>query len=828
MTIKTWKSDIDDAGAWLFHPVRPLAYTTSDLEIIFVLDGELEIKKGPDIRKLKQADITLINPPSTGYERTFSPPIRIRPIKDCYFLLLKLSSSFLSAIFNGAIPIFDCDSSCRSGDYAGLRSVLAEIASTDIVEPKRGLMFYSRLYRLLEELRLHFVAEKEATDEETREDRKRRQMIYTYIKKNFRESVSLDDIAKVFSLTPQYFSKYFKKIFGVNFHSYIKRVRLESALKELSGTEKSVTVIAYDNGFPNITALIQEMKETVKQTPTDYRRDHRTGRQEKNDKLADLVQSIDPELVMDKLTPFIIRNTDSRNKPKKVIANAQSGDSFEKPWQEVINLGFATDFEKSEFIKQITLLQTEAPFKYARFQGLFGRSMLSQNEAAEYSFAKIDRVIDFLYSVHLLPFIELGFKPAKINKNTNTIVFSKDDEIDFFPIAEYERIIDIFLKHAINRYGTEEVSRWQFEYWEPRNDRQLLINDNINIYINQFAGIRETIKKIVPTARVGGPGLPITKPVDVEYIGQLIEGLNAKKSLPDFFSYYLFHFTDQEDPLETKGRQEHLILFAKDEINRKIAEIKEYSKILYSFKESGVKLAFHERSFYITEWNFGFSCRNHIHDSLFKAPFIIKNSTDTTNNIGVLAYWLASDISAEYTDSDAPLFGGPGLVSRNGIRKPAFFAYQFLSKLGGRLLSKGDGYIITAKSEDEFVVILFNYKYITNRIRFMEQLWYISGNLTDYLEDVEKCSISMEIRNINSGRYKIRQHILNSYHGSVYDTWMGLSVVQNLQNSETEWLERTCFPNLRIDFLTAKGSLAIDCELEPNEVRLLEINRILE
>jgi hypothetical protein len=57
---------------------------------------------------------------------------------------------------------------------------------------------------------------------------------------------------------------------------------------------------------------------------------------------------------------------------------------------------------------------------------------------------------------------------------------------------------------------------------------------------------------------------------------------------------------------------------------------------------------------------------------------------------------------------------------------------------------------------------------------------------------------------------------------------MNLSAVQNLQKTETEWLERICFPNLRIDFLTAKGSLVIDYELEPNEVRLLEISRILE
>jgi beta-xylosidase/AraC-like DNA-binding protein len=819
--------EIEDAGAWLCHPNQSLIYALGDMAIIFVLDGELEIKKDRDIRKLGKADIILINPPSTGYERSFVRQIGICPIGDCYFLLLKISTFFLSTVFVGNIPVFDCDSSKRTADYGVLRSILAEIASSDTAEKQKGMMFYSRLYHLLEELKSHFIVQEVETSNGPGEDAKRREIIYSYIQKHFRDPISLDDVANILSFTPQYFSKYFKRMFGATFHSYINRLRLEGSLKELSGTDKSVTAIAYDNGFPNLAALIQEMKDTVKQTPSAYRKAHQIESREIDSSQGDVFQTIDPELVKDKLSPFIAANENILNTPKTISVDAHSGNPFEKPWQEVINLGFATDFEKLEFIQQIKLLQNEVLFRYARFQGLFGRSMLSVNGTVEYSFAKIDRVIDFLYSVHLLPFIELGFKPAKINKNTHTLVFNKDDEIDSFSIEEYEKIIDGFLKHTINRYGMEEVSHWQFEYWEARDDRQLLLDNDIGTYIDQFSRIKGIIKKIVPRARVGGPGLSMVRPVEAEYFDTLYKGLEAKKSLPDFFSCCIFHSGSLDEPNGNREEQKPLVLFAKDEIVKKISEIKECGAKLYG-KKADAYSGSAERFLYITEWNFDFSCRNLIHDSLFKASFIIKNSIDAINNIGVLAYWLASDISAEYTDSDAPLFGGPGLVSRNGIRKPAFFAYQFLSKLGGRLLSKGDGYIITAKSDDEFAIILFNYKYITSRIRFMEQLWYISGNLADYLEDVEKCSFSVEIRNINSGRYKIRQHILNSYHGSVYDTWMGLSAVQNLQSSETEWLERACFPNLQINFLTAKGSLAIDYELEPNEVRLLEISRILE
>jgi beta-xylosidase len=104
----------------------------------------------------------------------------------------------------------------------------------------------------------------------------------------------------------------------------------------------------------------------------------------------------------------------------------------------------------------------------------------------------------------------------------------------------------------------------------------------------------------------------------------------------------------------------------------------------------------------------------------------------------------------------------------------------------------------------------------------------MSGDLFGRLEDVESRLFSLEIGGITAGPYKLRQHILNSHHGSIYDTWLGLSAAESLQSGEIAWLEQTCVPGLRIEFLEGKRSLSIECDLEPNEARLLEISLILE
>ena len=327
---------------------------------------------------------------------------------------------------------------------------------------------------------------------------------------------------------------------------------------------------------------------------------------------------------------------------------------------------------------------------------------------------------------------------------------------------------------------------------------------------------------------VGGLGVSIHRPFDKKFMDKIIKELKAKNSMPDFLSYYLWHISISLDSVEKEQPNLNVLFFEKNEINNKISELKVHSAAAYSPGNDESESAYKKPPLYITEWNIDYTCKNLIHDSLFKAPFIIKSAIDTMDSIDALAYWLASDISAEYIDSEAPLFGGPGLISRNGIRKPAFYAYQFLSKLGGQLLVKGDGYIICAIAEDEYVAIIYNYKYINKHLRFLEQLSYASGSLDDYLEDTKECSFNVEIKNRNPGRYKIRQHILNSSHGSVYDTWIGLSAIQNLSISEAKWLEQTCFPHLIINYLTAKDSLNIHCELKANEVRLLEISRVFE
>jgi beta-xylosidase/AraC-like DNA-binding protein len=808
-----------ETGTRVYRLTRPIQHPVPGIEALFVLEGGVQVEAGSVSRALSETDILLLS----RRER-----VRIIPAagqgKDNLLFTLRIAPRLLSFAFGDVIPDFDCDSTVGTHDFSALRGILAEIACNDPPNSsvEDNLPFYSLLFRLFYELKQHFLAAAEETQPAVLSgesgEAKREKAIAAYIRKNFRYPISLEEAADHFSLTPQYLSRYFKKRFGVNFHGYINDLRLESAKKDLVLGGETVTTIAYNNGFPNLNSFLKALLDATGLTPTAFRKTHRAKEQEDEYAGCD-DDSIEPVLVREKLKPYI--KTEIRSSPMNerlvIEADILNGSAYEKPWEEVINLGFARDFLKTAFFDQINLLQKESPFRYGRFQGLFGESAsIVKRPRQEYHFVQTDRIINFLYEVNLIPFVELSLKPDTIQgRHGERHIVSYREGIPDIPLDEYEDLLDKFLKHIVNRYGPEEIGRWRFEMMAPYGEMLEFTKSGIDAYIEMFARIRRIIKAIAPSALVGGPGFNIAIPEKQEVMGKLLHDLEERGASPDFFSIYAFSFSPM--PAAEKNLK-NALLWEKRESALRTAWSK---KFIQSINPSIKK-------FFVSEWNLDFSSRNRLHDFLIKAPFILQNCVDAAGTVDVLCYWLASDITAEYSDSSAILFGGPGLISRHGIRKPSFFAYHFLSRLGPVLLAKGEGYIVTAKNENNYAAIVFNYKYISNQSRLRNDYHDLAKDPAEFLENQNNLTVSLHIANTRPGRYKLCSHILNTRSGSVYDAWKRLSAVEELSDAEVSWLERTCVPALQIDFLDRKECLTMECELEPNEVRLLEISFILE
>ena len=73
-----------------------------------------------------------------------------------------------------------------------------------------------------------------------------------------------------------------------------------------------------------------------------------------------------------------------------------------------------------------------------------------------------------------------------------------------------------------------------------------------------------------------------------------------------------------------------------------------------------------------------------------------------------LGFWDFTDVFEENRAGDTIFHGGFGLINGQGLRKPSYYGYWFLSRLGAERIAGGSNYIVTRK-DDKVQILMWNY-----------------------------------------------------------------------------------------------------------------------
>lgn len=87
--------------------------------------------------------------------------------------------------------------------------------------------------------------------------------------------MTLTEAATACNLSPAYFSRLFKQVFGMNFSDYARAYRLHVGARRIIATRGSISGIAYDLGFATPSHFAQRFHERFGVTPREYRRGQR-------------------------------------------------------------------------------------------------------------------------------------------------------------------------------------------------------------------------------------------------------------------------------------------------------------------------------------------------------------------------------------------------------------------------------------------------------------------------------------------------------------------------------------------------------------------------
>lgn len=337
--------------------------------------------------------------------------------------------------------------------------------------------------------------------------------------------------------------------------------------------------------------------------------------------------------------------------------------------------------------EHIAMAVRECGFRYLRFHGLLQDDMGVYREDSDgspiYSWQYVDEVYDFLMAIGVRPFVVFDFMPQALASGDKTVFWER---ANVTPPKDYKKwggLIRAVTAHFTERYGREEVGQWLFEVWnEP--DHPPFFTGSRDDYFRLYETTARAVKGVCPDYRVGGPALAM----HTEWIGALIEYCRGRNVPLDFITAHSYSTagapTVSVRPEDGPGKQPPLPAWQP-------GPSWPLGHVAYDPHgiENSVQLALREvresarpdLPVYFTEWGLTWDYWDPLRDS-YQAPSFILSRIRSVRGIRCLSYCEISDVFEEDGPATRNFHGGFGLVNLQGIRKPAYFAYCFLNRLG--------------------------------------------------------------------------------------------------------------------------------------------------
>lgn len=103
------------------------------------------------------------------------------------------------------------------------------------------------------------------------QDNNKIDIIFGFVRKNFKQQITLDEISGKVSMTVPAFCRYFKKVTGKTFTQFVNEFRIVHATKLLAENPTSITDICFESGFNNFSHFNKLFKKFTGKSPLKYR-----------------------------------------------------------------------------------------------------------------------------------------------------------------------------------------------------------------------------------------------------------------------------------------------------------------------------------------------------------------------------------------------------------------------------------------------------------------------------------------------------------------------------------------------------------------------------
>ena len=693
---------------------------------------------------------------------------------------------------------------------------LAELILHGICDESAGaLEIMTGLGALFSLLKKHFQQSGSAKEPYETYVQERIRKTLTYIAEHYTRKITIPQISRMLGLNPQYFSVFFSRYFHQSFIDYLNEFRVNSTLKDLCRTRKNITEIAFDSGFQTYKSYSNAFRKIYQVSPSAYRSTYQPA--------AHKAASVSGISLLQKYLYARISEFPSTQVSVRDIRADLARDPVILTDRRIhaVSIGSGYQLLQEAVYAQLKQAVREYHFTHVHFRDVFCDLLNVYIEPVPdepmFTWDYIDDIIRKIRSLGLHPFIEIGFMPRELSATKETLGYGYHPCIGI--PKSYDRWADLvrsFLVHCREVFGLEEMKTWLFDFWNSANIRSAngYWNASQEEFFHFYRVTWRVFQEISPALQLGTPSFSL--PSGMSWYQDFLAMCNRSEIRPSFLAMHLYSCDDNLHDFSG--------IFPYTTTVNYLPQINADS-ITHNLK--GLRSALEEHGFsdlpiLAGEWNISFYLSDLVRDTAFMATYVVKTWIQTLTLLEGLTYCNLSDISEHARPSNLLFPGTQGLLSRDGLKKPAYHALSLLHRLDREILHLEDDCIIT-RSRNSWHILLYNmsdYEIDTQRSPS-----FLSD---DYRYHIFKGSISYEFRGtfaLPAGAYQILTWVLDREHGSAYDAWIRMGSPAALTPQIHQALEHASFPDLHSEQREVTDLLHLQRIIPPHCVILYEIRK---
>ncbi len=491
-----------------------------------------------------------------------------------------------------------------------------------------------------------------------------------------------------------------------------------------------------------------------------------------------------------------------------VLDLAQARQPLDRFFDHCVGADYPGTTYREDALAQLKTTVDELGFRYLRFHAIFHDVFKTVTRHASgqlvFDFTGIDKLYDAMLARRIKPFVELGFTPLAL-KTSDLKIFYWEGNTSHPEPAGWVALIEAFTRHILQRYGAAEVRTWYFEVWNEPNLDGFWEGADQKAYFDLYTRTAKAIKAIDSQLRVGGPST-----AGAAWVPEFLAHAKATDSPVDFITTHTYGV--DAGFLDEFGKEDRMLSPNPDAI---VGDVRRVRKEIEASHLPGLPLFF-------TEWSTSYNPRDLVHDSYMSAAYVLTKLKASQGLAQHMSYWVYSDLFEEPGPPDAPFHGGFGLMTREGVRKPVWFAYRYLAALQGKEIPAKDGFTWAATDGQQVQALVWDWRnpdqQVSNRSYFGKPR---------PSRDVGTAIV--ELRHLPPGRYRLTQRRTGYALNDAHTAYLKMGSPTNLdarQHAELQALT-TDKPEVQRELsVGASGTATVTLKLRSHDVVMLSLQKV--